>query len=100
MTSAATLTTLEARVKNLLAASASATTWATANIDEGIRQALEEYSRARPQTVAGSITPAANTREFSIAALTGLLSVARVWFPYTSTSPEYPPNWIEFMEFF
>jgi hypothetical protein len=102
MTSAATLATLEARVRNLLSGSVPAllARWALVNIDEGLRHALEEYSRTRPQLVAGTLTPAAAAREFSLSALTGLISVARVWFPYTAAAPEYPPNWVEFMEYF
>lgn len=94
MPSSATLSTLRDRVEALLYDSTNVV-WSTGTIDEGLRLALEEYSRARPYVVWGTVTPAASTREVSLSALTGLVDVVRVWFPYTASAPEYPPRWVD-----
>ena len=70
-------------------------TWSTAEIDRAIRRALFRYSEVRPQQVIATLTAAAS-REYSLATLTGLVDVQRVWFPYLSTDPVHPPNWVEF----
>ena len=70
-------------------------TWSTAEIDRAIRRALFRYSEVRPLEVIGTLTAAAS-REYSLTTLTGLLDVQKVWFPYDSTDPEYPPRWCEF----
>ena len=67
--------------------------WATAEIDRAIERALSGYSRARPQEAVGTIALAAAGREVSLSTLTGLTKVVRVWYPYTSTAPEDPPEW-------
>lgn len=69
--------------------------WSTVEIDRGIRQALYRYSEVRPQEVIGTLTAAAS-REYSLATLTDLVDVQRVWFPYDSTDPSYPPTWVDF----
>ena len=74
---------------------ASNATWSTDEVDRAIRRALFRYSEVRPQQVIGSLDAAAS-REYSLSTLTGLVDVQRVWFPYDSTDPAYPPNWIEF----
>ena len=96
MPSTATKTTIDARMKNILASAAPATNWADANLEEGVRLAIEEYSRHRPLTAVGVLTPANLARELDVSSLTGLQSVTRVWFPYTAAAPEWPPNYIEF----
>jgi hypothetical protein len=63
---------------------------------EAIRQALHEYSKVNPLQEVGTVTVSSSGREVSISALTGLLGVSRVWLPYTSGSPEHPPNWRNF----
>ena len=70
-------------------------TWSTAEIDRGIRRALFRYSEVRPQQVIASLDAAAS-REYSLATLTGLVDVQRVWFPYDSTDPVHHPKFIEF----
>ncbi len=67
--------------------------WATGEIDRAMTKALHEYSLIRPQQIAGTITLAADGREVSISTLTGLTRIVRVWYPYTSTAPEDPPEW-------
>lgn len=88
---ATTLTTLRDRVEQVLADTGNAI-WATADLDEAIRQALHEYSRARPLAAVTTLTLSASGREISVSTVTGLLDVTEVWVPYTAASPEYPPN--------
>jgi hypothetical protein len=92
--SALSLAQLETRVKNALAASAPASHWAVASIDEAITLALEEYSRARPYVQMSTFTLSA--REASLSLYATLVSIQRIWYPYTPATPEYPPAWIDF----
>jgi hypothetical protein len=95
MPSLITLAQLETRVKNALSASAPASHWAAASIDEAISLALEEYSRAKPYAAIFTITPTA--REFDLTPSPyPLQSVLKIWYPYTVATPEYPPAWIDF----
>ncbi len=94
MASSATLATLRVRVAQLLYDVANAV-FTTGVIDEGIRLALEEYSRAYPLRSVGTLA-GVTTREPALASLTGLVSVWEVWFPYTAAAPEYPPRLVEF----
>ena len=91
MASAATLTTLQGRVQNLVM-DTGAGIFPTATIQEGVRLALEEYNAHRPQDIIGVRTPSSANKELSLSALTGLLDVRKVWFPYTSATPEDPPR--------
>lgn len=95
----------ETRVLNVLM-DATKAVWATDQIDEGLRHALDEYSRAglergavvKPNSKIATVTPTANWREVSLSTLTGLLNVSRVWFPYYSEAAYYSerPAWIDF----
>jgi hypothetical protein len=95
MASSLTLTTLRDRVEQLLLDTANAI-WSTGVLDEAIRQALHEYSKANQYHAIGTITLSARGYELDISSLTGLLDVQRVWLPYTAASPENPPNWRRF----
>jgi hypothetical protein len=70
--------------------------WSTDDTDEAIRTALEYYTRQNPYRAIGTITLAAAGREISLATLTGLIRVEKVWWDYDSTTPGYPPNWRQF----
>ena len=87
----ATLTTLRDRVELMLADSGN-DIWSTGDVDEGIRQALHEYSKTRPLRAVSSIELDATGREIDVSSLTGLLGVLEVWCDYTSTAPEFPAN--------
>lgn len=87
----ATLSTLRDRVEQALMDSGNAI-WATADIDEGIRQAIEDYSRVLPQEAQGTVTLAADGREIGLSSLTGILQVLDVYWPYDSTQEVWPPN--------
>ena len=86
----ATLATLTDRVE-LMLGDITNVTFSTAEITEGIREALHRYSRKRPLEVITTLTLTATSREQSVATLTGLLDVSEVWLPYTAASPEEPP---------
>lgn len=85
------LASLQARVQQVLADTGAAI-WTVADLTEALRQALSEYSEARPYEAATTLTLAYSGREISIASVTGLLDVLAVWCPYTAASPEDPPN--------
>jgi hypothetical protein len=72
--------------------------WSAADLAEAIRKAVEEYSLVDPNETVTEITLTAAGREVDISALTGRLRVTRAWWPYTSSDPEYPPNWVDFEE--
>jgi hypothetical protein len=63
-------------------------------ITQGLRQAVKEYSLARPQEAETVITLPGDGREIALDSLTGLLEVTDVWWPYDSlaTSETWPPN--------
>lgn len=90
--SSATLTTLRDRVEQVLFDTGNAI-WSTTALEESVRQALHEYSYVYPDRAATTLTLSADTRELDISSVTGLLDVLRCWLPYTSSSPEHPPNW-------
>lgn len=98
MPSTATLATLTDRAEQLLLDTTNAV-FPALLINEGIRLALEEYSRARPLKAVGTLTVSSGGREQSMSGLSGLISVARVWFPYTASDPEDPPEWVDFTLF-
>jgi hypothetical protein len=87
----ATLATLRDRVELMLADTGNAI-WSTDDIDEGIRQALHEYSKTRPLRAISTLTLSADGREIDASSLTGLLSVHEIWVDYTASDPEFPPN--------
>lgn len=66
--------------------------WSTDAIDEGIRQALEEYSRTLPLLKSDTLTLGAAGREIDLSSLTGLLDVTRVYWPYDASAETWPPN--------
>lgn len=103
MRSMMNLNDLRTRARNLLM-DAGATVWANDQIDEGIRLALGEYSRAgllpgarvRADEAVGLVSPIVDSRTVSLAALTGLMEVSRVWFPYDASAPDQLPEWVDF----
>lgn len=93
--SSETLTTLTDRVETRLQDSGNAR-WAAADVNDAIEQALEQWSRHDPYVTVGTVNLSADGREVDISSLTGLLRVERVWCPYDSSDPTYPPNWVQF----
>lgn len=78
--------------------------WANNQLDQALRRALEDYSRAaldprsraQPNQAISTFTPTANKREQDVSALTGILAVNEVWLPFTAAAPEDPPRCAEF----
>lgn len=95
LTSTETLTTLTDRIETRLQ-DGSNERWDATDIAEAIEQALEQWSRHDPAEAETDITLAANGREIDISAVAGLVRVNRVWWPYDSTTPGYPPTWVQF----
>jgi len=93
--SSATLSELRDRVEVKLQ-DASNERWSTDDLDEFIREALEQYSRRNPDSAIGTIELSSDGREIDISSLSDLLRVERVWWDYDSSSPGYPPNWRQF----
>ena len=87
---ATTLATLTDRVEEILADTANAI-WSTDNLEEAIRQALHEYSQARPQEKETSLTLTADGREVATSTITDLIDVTEIWCNYDSTDPDFPP---------
>jgi hypothetical protein len=67
-------------------------TWTRDSVEEGIRQALSDYSHRFPLSVIGELTLTSDTREIDISSLTGLIEIDQVWLPYDSADPQWPPN--------
>jgi len=88
-------TGLRARVQSRLQDSG-ASRWSATDVDDAIREAVEQYSQLSPAHAIGTVTLSASGREVDISSLTGLVRVEKVWWDYDSSSPGYPPNWRQF----
>ncbi len=95
LASSETLTTLRDRIETTLQ-DATNQRWAAGDIDEAIENALEQWSRREPHIDEATVTLGADGREIDISGVTGLMRVEKVWFPYDSTDPAYPANWVQF----
>jgi hypothetical protein len=71
---------------HLILGDTSATRYSNNLVDEGLRQALDQYSKAWPQVLGTSVTVATAGRDQSLSALTGLQSILQVIYPYTATN--------------
>jgi hypothetical protein len=89
------LATLRDRVELKLQDSGN-TIWAADDLDEAIEEALEQYSQRSPAQAVATLTLAAAGREVDISTLTDIVRIEKVWWPYDSTNPTYPPNWCQF----
>jgi hypothetical protein len=87
----ATLSTLRDRVERMLTDTGN-DIWSADDIDEGIRQALHEYSKTRPVRAVSTLDISSDGREIDVSSITGLLSVTEIWCDYTSSDPEFPAN--------
>lgn len=91
----ATLATLRDRVEAKLQDSGNLI-WSTATLDEAIRTTLDRLNWTMPRQAIGTITLAAAGREISLASLTGLLEVKRIWWDYDASGPTHPPEFRRF----
>jgi len=69
--------------------------FSTAEIEDAIEWALATYSYRVRRRAVGTIDDVDGQREYSLSTLTGLVQVTRVWWPYDSSDPDYPPNWVQ-----
>jgi len=88
--------TLRDRVENLLKDSGNSD-WTTAELDDALRLGLDQLSEGLPQRAVTTIDAVADTWEYSLAGVTGLVRVSEVWYPYLSTDEAYkkphPVRW-------
>ena len=80
-----TLATLRGRVRTALM-DASSLIWLDADLEAAIGEALRLLSAAAPAGYTAALTLAADGKELSLAALTDLLGVSEVWYPYTAAT--------------
>lgn len=89
-----TLATLRTSLRSDLHDTVSASyRWTDAALDRHILHAVERYQDAWPQDVEAAIATTAGTIRYSLGALTGLIWVERVWYPYDAA---LEPVWISF----
>jgi len=69
--------------------------FSVAEIQDAIEWALAVYSYRVRQRKIGTIDDVDGQYEYSLSTLTGLEQVTRVWWPYDSSDPDYPPNWVQ-----
>jgi len=71
--------------------------YSATELTEAIRSAIAELAVGLPAHSVTEIAAVADTWEYSLTALTGLLGVVEVWYPYLSTSVTYrkahPVRW-------
>ena len=92
----ADIDTLRDRVEALLADSSNAE-WTTTELDHAMRLALADLSVALPVHYVTTLDAADETWEYSLSAISGLVEVTEVWYPYLSTDETYkrchPVRW-------
>ena len=68
--------------------------WDTDVLDEGLRQALDQYNLVNPLRMETVITLPGDGREIALSGISGLLYVLDCWWPYDSDADTetWPPN--------
>jgi hypothetical protein len=82
------LTDIRDRVEALLTDSGNAD-WSTSELDDALRLALYELSSVLPVRAVTTVDAVAQTWEYDLSSITGLVSVVEVWYPYLSTDEAY-----------
>ena len=89
-------TDLRDRIEDLLKDSGNVD-WSTDEIDNALRIAINELSENMPSRTVTTIDAVDDTYEYSLAAVSGLVAVVEVWYPYLSTDDAYklphPVKW-------
>ena len=88
-----TLTTMVHAVESLLKDSAN-DYWSAAEIQDAIEWAIAEYSYRMKRRLKATMDDVDGSREYDLSSITGLIDVTKVWWPYDSTDPDHPPNWV------
>jgi hypothetical protein len=60
-------------------------------LQDGIKQALDHYSKRRPLQQITTKTVSVDSREQDVSNITDLIDVSEIWSPYTAGNPEDPP---------
>jgi hypothetical protein len=81
-------TDLRDRLEDFLRDSGNAD-WSTSELDNALRIALHELSEVLPAQTKTTIDAAADIWEYSLGAISGLVQVTEVWYPYLSTDETY-----------
>ncbi|MGH2633094.1 MAG: hypothetical protein ACRDG3_06760 [Tepidiformaceae bacterium] len=89
-----TLADIRARTRTDLQDSDAPQRWTDDDLDRHIAHALAELSLAMPQELSATIATTPNSRELSVAALTGLVEVQRVEYP----TGDFPPCFVRFTQ--
>ncbi len=80
-----TLATLRGRVRAALM-DASSAIWADSDLEAAIGEALRQLSAASPASYTAALTLTADGVELSLEALSDLIGVSEVWYPYTAAA--------------
>ncbi len=72
---------------HLILGDTAATRYSNNLVDEGLRQALDHYSKAWPQVLSTSITVATTGRDQSLSTVTGLQTILQVIYPFDGANP-------------
>ncbi|HOU24819.1 MAG TPA: hypothetical protein PKW05_08030 [Anaerolineae bacterium] len=92
----ADIDTLRDRVEALLADSGNVE-WSTTELDQAMRLALADLSVALPVHSVTTIDAVDKTWEYSLSAVSGLVEVTEVWYPYLAGHPAlkrpHPVRW-------
>ena len=89
-----TLATMTDAIESLLKDSSN-DYWSTDEIQDAIEWALAVYSYRVRRRITGTIDDVDGQSEYSLSTLTGLMQVHAVWWPYDSSAPSHPPNWVQ-----
>jgi len=87
----ATLSSLQTRMAQYLFDTGNSQ-WSANALAEGLRLALGEYSGAFPLETETYIVLPGTSREIALGALSGLIDVLDVWYPYDPAVEQFPPN--------
>jgi hypothetical protein len=89
-------TDLRDRIEDMLKDATNAD-WTTSEVDNALRLALHDLSLALPSRASTTVDAVADTWEYDVSSLSGLLQVVEVWYPYLSTDETYrkpsPVKW-------
>lgn len=73
--------------------------WSSGEIEANIRRALYDYNRVAPRRAFIKLDTTADTREYSLAGITGIKDVLQVHYPYNAADPVYPPAFVSWTRF-
>ena len=84
-----TLATLRDEIEKDLKDSANAS-FSADEVDRAVALALRDFNSTEPNQTIGTISAVDDQHEYSLASLTGLLTITRIIYPYDDSDPDYP----------